>query len=377
MRANGPLRNHEDLPEHLSRLLVEGVQAGNFPGGAAGIVYGPPSARKQWLGFYGQRQLVPTPLPLTLDTFFDLASLTKPLATTLAILAQLEEGIFSLETPLPELLERAVPADKQPITLRQLLSHSSGLVAHRPYYEYLKTIPPAARQEEMLQRILAEPLAARPGERAIYSDLGFMLLGWIVAVKGGMALDRFVAEKIYQPLSLAENLFFRPLEQPWPADTKVAASELCPWRKKVLEGEVSDDNTHVLGGVAGQAGLFGDLAAVLTLGSHLLDCRQGRAHHPAFSNRQLNTFLQRQKTPGSSWALGFDTPSPEGSSSGRYFHPGSFGHLGFSGTSLWIDPSRDLVVVLLTNRIHPSRENTMIRQFRPRFHDAVIEFLSS
>ena len=377
MRVNTLPNSAELLPQPLSRLLAQGVAEGIFPGAAAGIVYGPPSARKQWHGFHGHRQLVPEPFPLTGDTFFDLASLTKPLATSLALLALLEEEFFSLDTALPELLERVVPADKQRITLRQLLSHSSGLAAHRPYYQELKELPMAGRKEEMLARILAEPLAANPGEKAIYSDLGFMLLGWIAEVKSGLRLDRLVREKIYQPIGCAENLFYRPLDKPWPVKKAVAASEDCPWRGKVLQGEVSDDNTHVLGGVAGQAGLFGDLAAVLTLVTHLLDYRQGHAAHPAFGNQLLKTFLHREGIPGSSWALGFDTPSPQGSSAGRYFHPTSVGHLGYSGTSFWIDPSRDLVVVLLANRVHPSRENTMIKQFRPRFHDAVIEFLSS
>lgn len=377
MREKRPLLHQEPLPTSLSRLLAEGVAEGCFPGVAAGIVYGPPSNRKQWQGFLGQRQIIPESLPLTEETFFDLASLTKPLATTLALLALIEEGLFSLETPLSELLEREVPADKQQITLRQLLSHSSGLAGHRPYYQELLKIRESERKEEMQRLILAEPLVCKPGERAIYSDLGFMLLGWIVAEKSGMRLDSFVREKIYKPLSLAENLFFRPLDKPWPADKAVAATEQCSWRNKVLLGEVSDDNTHILGGVAGQAGLFGDLAAVLKLVTHLLDCWQERAVHPAFGNQLLKTFLHREGTPESSWALGFDTPSPQGSSSGGYFHPDSIGHLGFSGTSFWVDPGRDLVVVLLSNRIHPSRENTMIQQFRPRFHDAVIDFLSS
>lgn len=377
MRVKGASNNDQWLPQSLSRLLAQGTAEGIFAGVAAGIVYGPPSARRQWQGFYGQRRIVPDPLPLTSETFFDLASLTKPLATSLAFLSLIEQDLLSLDTPLSELLERVIPVDKQNITLRQLLAHSSGLVAHRPYYQKLKEMPVAGRQEEMLARILAEPLAAKPGEKAIYSDLGFMLLGWIAEGKSGLRLDRLVKENIYQPLSCAENIFYRPLDQPWPAEKAVAATEECPWRNKVLEGEVSDDNAHVLGGVAGQAGLFGDLATVLTLVTHLLDCWQERTAHPAFGNQLLKTFLQREGTSGSSWALGFDTPSPQGSSAGRYFHPTSVGHLGYSGTSFWIDPSRDLVVVLLSNRIHPSRQNTMIKQFRPRFHDAVIKFISS
>ncbi len=375
---NGKENSAELLPEPLSRLLTEGIKEGVFPGAAVGIVCGPPGARKQWQGFYGQRQLVPQPLPLTVDTSFDLASLSKPLATTMAIMALMEDGLLSLQSTLPELLGRDVPTDKKSINLRQLLAHCSGLVGHRPYFLHLQDIALASRKEEMLHSILSESLVAAPGKKAIYSDLGFMLLGFIVAEKSGLSLDRFVREKIYQPLSLEENMFFRALEMGWPQGKVVAATEECPWRSRVLQGEVSDDNSHVLGGVAGQAGLFADLAAVLTLTTHLLDCWQDRAVHPAFANDLLKSFFTKDGTViGSSWALGFDTPSPQGSCAGKYFHPTSVGHLGFSGTSFWIDPSRDLVVVLLSNRIHPSRDNNKIKEFRPRFHDAVIEVLCS
>lgn len=364
------------LPEKLSRLLADGVEKGIFPGVAVGIVSGPPSARSYWHGFYGQRQRVPEVLPLSADTSYDLASLSKPLATTLAVLALYEEGRLSLDDTLPHLLGQDIPADKKNINLRQLLSHSSGLAAHRPYYLELKDTEAATRAAAMRRMILAEPLAASPGATAIYSDLGFMLLGWIVAERSGMGLDRFVRERIYRPLALADNLFFRPLDKPWPAGKTAAAGEECPWRGKVLVGEVGDDNTHVLGGVAGQAGLFGDLAAVVSLVVHLLDCWQERDTHPAFANRHLKTFLRKdERVPDSCWALGFDTPSPQGSSAGRHFHPASVGHLGFSGTSFWIDPSRDLVVVLLSNRVHPSRENGKIKAFRPLFHDLVSDTL--
>lgn len=376
MPRHGRPDSAQQLPEKLSRLLAEGVNKGVFPGAAVGIVSGPPTARTTWHGFYGQRQRVPEALPLSADTCYDLASLSKPLATTLAVLALHEEGRLTLDDSLPHLLGHDVPADKKYITLRQLLSHSSGLAAHRPYYLELKDTGASTRAAAMRRMILAEPLAAPPGAKAIYSDLGFMLLGWIVAERSGMGLDRFVREKIYRPLSLAEDLFFRPLDQPWPAGKTAAACEECPWRGKVLVGEVSDDNTHVLGGVAGQAGLFGDLASVLSLAAHLLDCWQDRATHPAFANAHLKTFLRKdERVPGSGWALGFDTPSPQGSSAGKHFHPASVGHLGFSGTSFWIDPGRDLVVVLLTNRIHPSRENGKIKEFRPLFHDMVAETL--
>ena len=376
MVNNGLKRDCLPLPEGIRQLLAKGVEEGVFAGASVGIVSGTVDKRQQWQGFYGNRQLIPSPLPLTEDTFYDLASLTKPLATTLAILSLINDGLLDLEAKLPELLSCSVPAAKKDITLRQLLSHSSGLAAHHPFYLQLKDLPPDSRKAAMLDLIMADPLLAQPGSKAVYSDLGFMLLGWIVEEKSGVSLDGFVRERIYRPLALEEKLFFRPLTEKWSSARNVAATEQCPWRGKVLVGEVSDDNCHVLGGVAGQAGLFGNLQAVMTLTTFLLDCWQGRARHPAFSNELLAGFLKKDgQVPGSSWALGFDTPSPQGSSAGKYFHPASVGHLGFSGTSFWIDPQRDLVVVLLTNRVHPRRDNNGIKAFRPLFHDAVIETL--
>ena len=367
------------MPESLLRLLQEGVQKNIFPGVASGVASCSPERRIRWQGVFGNRLVDPEEKPMREDTFFDLASLTKPLATTLAILALIDDGVIHFDSLLPEMLGTEVPEEKKKIRLRELLSHSSGLPAYFPFYQRLIKIPEESRKDAMLELILAEPLAAPVGTRAIYSDLGFMLLGWIVEEKSGMPLDRFVAERIYQPLSLEKNIFFRPLSRPWPQGNVAAATERCPWRGRVLEGEVSDDNCHVLGGVAGQAGLFANLQAVMDLTVFLLDCVKGRTSHPAFSNALLAKCFQRNTDieVESSWAFGFDTPSPQGSSAGKYFHPASIGHLGFSGTSFWIDPVRDLVVVLLTNRIHPSRENNGIKEFRPLFHDAVIETLFS
>jgi CubicO group peptidase (beta-lactamase class C family) len=154
-----------------------------------------------------------------------------------------------------------------------------------------------------------------------------------------------------------------------------AFMEECPFRQRMLRGEVSDENAHALGGVAGHAGLFGTMEGVLLFAVHLLDQWQGREEHPGYRSRDLRKFLKKQKIPGSTWALGFDTPSPTGSSGGKYLSPVSVGHLGFTGTSFWIDPVRELVMVLLSNRVHPSRENERIKKFRPLLHDAVIENL--
>jgi len=179
-----------------------------------------------------------------------------------------------------------------------------------------------------------------------------------------------------KPLSLHNDIFFNRLSRNRNVENCVP-TENCPWRKKTLCGQVHDDNAFCLDGGAGHAGLFGNSSGVLALTEQLLGVWQGLINQPAFGSRkELKRFLKRQTDiPGSTWALGFDTPSEKNSSSGRYFSPLSVGHLGFTGTSFWIDPQRELSVVLLTNRVHPHRENTKIRRFRPLFHDRISESL--
>lgn len=259
--------------------------------------------------------------------------------------------------------------------MRQLLKHAAGFPAYKPYFEKLIEYPKKERKNFLKGLVYREPLVYKPGEKTIYSDLGFMVLGWIVEKKAGKSLDKYVEEKIIKPLGLSKDMFFRPISGAGKGKI-FAATEDCPWRKKTLSGEVSDDNSYVVGGVSGQAGLFGNIKGVLEITTHLLDQWQGREKHPAYNPDDLKRFLTRQDYhKESTWALGFDTPAEKGSSSGKYLSKESVGHLGFTGTSFWIDPTRELVVVLLTNRVHPSRENNKIKEFRPLFHDTVIEEL--
>lgn len=360
--------------KNLRNLLAEAVREGVFPGAAAAVAWGPPDGRQKLEVIAGTTAGSGSP-PVFARTCFDLASLTKPLATALAVLCLLKEGKVGLGFPLPSLLPGTVPTDKEEITLRHLLGHASGLPAYRPYFKTLVKMAPEKRSANLRQAILAEPLLYPPGRGSLYSDLDYMLLGMIIEEASGQRLDRVVASKVFAPLGLEEELFFQPLPAGHP-ERSFAATEDCPWRGRVLSGEVHDDNAYALGGVAGHAGLFGTAAGVLALALHLLDMRQKRAVHPGFRREDLQTFLtSRSSAPSASWVLGFDTPSPVGSSAGRYFSASSFGHLGFTGTSFWVDPEKELVVVLLTNRVHPSRADDRIKVFRPRFHDMVMETL--
>jgi CubicO group peptidase (beta-lactamase class C family) len=207
-----------------------------------------------------------------------------------------------------------------------------------------------------------------------------MLLGEVIEQVGGVSLDRFCREKIYRPLGLRNTDFIdismvrtRRLE---PVPEMFAPTEVCPSRKRLLVGEVDDENAYAMGGVAGHAGLFAPVKEVDRIVRELLACYDGRSD--LIPQKMLREFWTRDSTvPGSTWALGWDTPSPQFSSSGRHFPPIAIGHLGFTGTSVWIEPERKIAISILTNRVHPKRDNQAIRDFRPKIHDLVMETLAA
>ena len=309
--------------------------------------------------------------PMRCDTLFDLASLTKPLATTLAVLLLAQQEHLSLDRPCLTYWPAFQGPGKDQVTVRHLLSHCSGLPAWRPYHLLFAQIDPGIRTGLLQRAIAAEQLAAAPGERAEYSDLGFLVLQWMVECITGRPLDSYLDQALFEPLGL--DLFF--IRHAQPRQGSYAATELCPWRGKLLLGQVHDDNAYWMGGVAGHAGLFGTAKAVWRLLQGLLWVDAGTKGDGPFERKWVQRFFTRQ-TSGSSWALGFDTPSETASSAGRFFPGDSVGHLGYTGTSFWMDRSRGVIVILLTNRVHPSRYNTHIKAFRPRVHDAVIGALA-
>jgi CubicO group peptidase (beta-lactamase class C family) len=232
------------------------------------------------------------------------------------------------------------------------------------------------RKDFLLDFLLKEPLVYKPGCQVIYSDLGYMLLGLIIEQIAGIDLDEYFKKMILETLGLAEHLFFNPLGSAKHPVAEFAPVEDCPWRGRILQGEVSDENCWAMGGVAGHAGLYGDINGVLALTGLLMDIWLGKRKHPHINSRDLLNFLERRTDiKGNTWALGFDTPTPGKSSSGKYLSTTSVGHLGFTGTSFWIDPERALAIVILSNRVHPSRDNELIKEFRPAFHDRVVELL--
>ena len=325
----------------------------------------------------------PERLPMTRETIFDLASLTKPIATTTAILWLVHDGAIGLDDPVSKFLPTFSERDKDGVTLRHLLTHSSGLKPWRAFHELLlekerktgeRLIGTPAARELVIDRVLRSGLVHEPGEAAVYGDLDFIALGAVVEAVSHQNLDDFCRERIFDPLGLRETFFVRTGEAgglPDPLRRRVAATENCPWRECVVWGEVHDPNAYAMGGVAGHAGLFASADDVMKFAQVVLDVWHGRSD--ALPRDLLRTITERQNLPkGSDWALGWDTPSAGRSSSGQHFGPHSIGHLGFTGTSLWIDLEREAVVVMLTNRVHQVAKRSRFG-LRPIVHDRILE----
>ena len=314
-----------------------------------------------WREAFGRLTFEADAPPARADTIFDLASLTKVIATTPLVMQQAERGALGLDDTVARYSSRWRSTDREDVTIRDLLAHCSGLTAYLPLFRDHQG------RAEFEHAIGALPLEYPPRTKSIYSDLGFMLLAFILDDLGTSPLgDRFAT--LLDQMGIIERLQFNPPPQ-WRRET--APTGLDPWRGRVLVGEVHDENAWALGGAAGHAGLFGTSAAVGAYARHLLQVLDGRTG--AFSRETLRTFVTRRTdVPGSSRALGWDTMLPT-SSCGTRMSPRAFGHTGFTGTSLWIDPDRNLYIVFLTNRVHPSRTNERIAQVRPALHDAVME----
>lgn len=352
----------------IDRLMRRALSQRVFPGAALLVAR---EGRTCFEKAYGhsdlfQRQTV------SKETYFDLASLTKPLATALAVLDLVDGGALSLEGRLGELLPVSGDAAVAHVSLDQLLNHTSGLPAWRPYFQRLKKLPADRRRTALLGLLLGEALEAVPGSRCCYSDLGYLLLGEVVAAVSGIDLDRYLQTRLLAPLGIT-GLCFAPLDRPLPfAQHQVAATEICPWRGRLLKGRVHDDNAWILGGITGHAGLFGTAAAVGQLLGYLLEAYHGDGRGPLSPAMVRFAWRRDRHTPH---GLGFDFPAAVNPSAGSRFSFAAVGHLGFTGTSFWIDLPRRITVVLLTNRVHPTRYHGAIQAFRPLLHDAIMDAL--
>lgn len=343
-----------------ARVLERAIRDKAFP---AAVIEVGDATRPLWRQAFGRLTYDAGAPPATDETIFDLASLTKVLATTPLVMQQVERGVIGLDDPVARHVESWTGADRSGVTIRDLLSHSGGLTAYVPFFRDHQGRPAFERA------ICATPLEYQPGTKSVYSDLGFMLLGFILDAEVTLA-QRF--DTMLVQMGHVSDLQFNP---PSLWNPRTAPTEVDPWRGRLLVGEAHDENCWALGGAAGHAGLFGTAAATGDSARHVLQVVEGRTG--AFSRATLETFITRRAdVPGSSRALGWDTMLTT-SSCGTRMSPRAFGHTGFTGTSLWIDPDRGVYVALLSNRVHPTRANEAIRQVRPAVHDAVIEDLDN
>ena len=365
-----PLPAPEPDWRRVEAFLDSIIAAGSAPGAVLGV---------SWQGrrfIYGAGHLG-TGLIQRPDgeSIYDLASLTKVVGLTTAVMIAVDEGRLSLDEPVQRWVPQFRGAGKDSITLRLLLTHASGLPAWKPLFRLTSDRP------EALDLADTTPLDALPGTRFVYSDLGAIVATQAVEAAYGERIDRIVADHVLAPLRLTSTTYLPPPD--WLP--RIAPTENDPWRGRLLRGEVDDENAARLDGASGHAGLFSDADDLLTFGEWLLLGVDGPVTSAATAvalgapvyevapPRSLAAFVRRQEIPAdSSRALGWDTPS-SGSSAGSRLSPQSFGHTGFTGTSLWIDPTRRLVIVLLSNRVNPSRGDDRWASMRAPMTDLVVD----
>ncbi len=346
-------------------ILTEAIGAQAFPGCSAAVTFRGELVAHKALGRFTYDSSSPV---VSSSSIFDIASVTKVVATTTMAMILYERGVLDLDAPVTAIVPEFATAEfvsdaahRGQVTVRMLLAHISGLPAYEKLFLHAKT------RAELLHTAFTMELVAAPGTHAEYSDIGFIILGVALERLADESLDAFCQREIFGPLAMVHTTF-NPAKAlrdniPPTADDRI-------FRHRIIQGEVQDENASVLGGVAGHAGLF-SMAGDLALFAHAML----NGGYPILRAETIQLFTRRESAPsGTSRTLGWDTPSTP-SQSGRYFGPRSFGHLGYTGTSLWIDPDRQLSITLLTNRTWPDCQNQTIKQVRPAFHDAVIEAL--
>ena len=365
MSVRSPIPAYEGQDAVFRRafsVLQDAIAEHAFPAASIAVTH---KERLVALKAFGRFTYDPDSASVQTESVFDLASVSKAIATTTMAMILYERGLLDLDMPLVSVVPEFAGEDerRQEISFRQLLAHASGLPAYEKLFLKAKT------KDELLHSAFAVPLTADPGTQAVYSDIGFILLGLALERLADASLDRFCQREVFGPLGMTRTTFNPP--KAW-RDVSVPTADDQSLRHRVIQGEVQDENASVLGGVAGHAGLFSTASDVAIFASALIEGGQ-----PIARPETLALFTGRESSPpGTSRALGWDTPSSP-SQSGKYFSANSYGHLGYTGTSLWIDPQRQLSVTLLTNRTWPDCSNQAIRQVRPAFHDAVIAALEA
>ncbi len=359
--------------EAVDAIVEAAIAARAFPGGVLAVGL---DGALVHLRAFGRLSYDPDAAAVATDTLYDLASLTKVVVTTTLSMILVDEGKLDLDARVHAFFPAFSGPAKEQVTVRHLLTHSGGLQWWAPLYKEVQG------KTAYLERIVAMDLAYDPGARSVYSDLGIILLGDILERVSGTPFEELAQKRVLEPLAMKDTRY-RP---PAALLDRIAPTENDPWRGRVVRGEVHDENALALGGVAPHAGLFGTAPDLAHLAQMLLDggVFGGRR---IVSRATVELFTERAGIPVSSRALGWDTPTDESgqrsstpgqpgySSAGSLFSARSFGHTGFTGTSMWMDPERELYVILLTNRVHPTRENNKIRDTRAQVADAVVRAL--
>lgn len=372
-------------------VLREAIAQRAFPAASIAVTHKRHLIALKSFGHFTHEEVGDSGPEVTSATLFDIASLTKPVATTTMAAILYERGLLELDSPVVGILPEFLADDcheldprRREVTFRMLLAHSSGL----PAYE--KLFLRAHTREDLLLAALTTALSTDPGTGAEYSDIGFIVLGAALERIAEESLDTFCRREIFGPLAMTHTTFNPPadLHQQIPP-----TADDSTFRKRIIQGEVQDENASIMGGAAGHAGLFSAAEDVAIFAHAMLQSSAGAParempaliskegasntpSHPILRPDTVALFTHREPAPtGTSRALGWDTPSAP-SQSGKYFGLNSYGHLGYTGTSLWIDPDRQLSITLLTNRTWPDCSNQAIKQIRPKFHDAIVESLA-
>lgn len=345
------------IADSVRAVLARGLADSAYPGAYAVV-----GSNKEIYASIGVGHLdwAASPVPDE-NTMWDLASLSKVIGTTTAAMQLWEQGRLNLEAPVQKYIPEFTGKNKELVTVRNLLTHSSGLPAWRPLYKEART------PEEAIQLVFTTPLDTLPNVRMVYSDLGIITLGKIIERISGESLDGYLALHVFGPLGMKSTMYRPPA---WMRQ-RIAPTERDPWRERLVYGEVHDENSYALGGVAGHAGLFSTGHDLAIFAQMYLN---GGVHDSVriVSEATVKAFTQVQDSALSNRALGWEVPDGT-NSAGHLLSKHAFGHTGFTGTSIWMDPDRDLFVILLTNRVDPSRESRGIYAVRPALADAVAE----
>jgi CubicO group peptidase (beta-lactamase class C family) len=345
-----------DLTDRLDEALLQALEAGASPGVEALVLVGHKEIYHRAFGF---AETVPEEIPLQKDSVFDVASLTKVMVTTPLVLMLAEEGRLALEDPVSRFFPEYVGGGRESVRLRHLLTHTSGVGNLPGTYLLL------SGKEAYLQAILAWPLRHPPGERRIYSDFGMMLLGFVVEKVSGQTLDSLADQRIFRPLGLRRTQFYPPLAWRW----RCAALEICPWRQGLVRGVVHDENCYAMGGIAGHAGLFSTAEDMAVFSRMLLNGGTWSGKR-VLEEESIEAMLADQNIPDATFQrLGWQVQEEIGQKTGWLLSPKTFGHTGFPGDSLWIDPDHETVAILLSNAIHPYRDQADRTLLRKGFHE--------